>query len=135
MVPHTPWFPQLLMATNLASQLPHTGQPSMAEHVQSSNWVKALMNVGTYSSMQLRQAASPCPDVPAQLANALATSSHPEDAAAMAGATAGGNVAPGEMVGAGATGPDGNDGTGTEYGQPKKQSDPQMHASYARTPR
>jgi hypothetical protein len=131
MVPHTPWFPQLLMATNSASQLPPTGQPSMAEHVQSSNWVKALMNVGTYSSMQLRQAASPCPDVPAQLANALA---HPEDADARAGATAGGNV-PEDMVGAGATGPDGNDGTGTEYGQPKKQSDPQMHASYARTPR
>jgi hypothetical protein len=80
--------------------------------------------------MQRRQGASPSPDVLTHAANALATSSHAGDAAARAGATAGGND-PGEAtVGAGATGLVGNDGIGSAYGQPKKQSDPQWHASY-----
>lgn len=33
MVSQSPWFPQFAMATNSASQLPHSGQASMAEHV------------------------------------------------------------------------------------------------------
>lgn len=32
-VSQTPWFPQLAMAANSASQLPHSGQASIAEHV------------------------------------------------------------------------------------------------------
>jgi hypothetical protein len=80
--------------------------------------------------MQLMQADSPCPDVPTQAANALTAFSHSDDAAASAGATAGGNV-PEARVGGGTTGLDGYDGIGAEYGQPKKQSEPQWHVSYA----
>jgi hypothetical protein len=82
--------------------------------------------------MQLRQAASPCPDVPAQAAKALATFPHSDDdAAANAGATAGGNVSADVKVGGWAAGLVGKDGIGSEYGQPKKQSDPQLHVSKA----
>jgi hypothetical protein len=81
--------------------------------------------------MQVRQGASPCPDVPAQAANVLAASPHSDDAAANAGATAGGNVSADVKVGGWAAGLVGKDGIGSEYGQPKKQSDPQLHVSKA----
>jgi hypothetical protein len=90
--------------------------------------------------MQVRQAASPSPDAPAQAANLLASSPHPEDAEASAGATAGGNDDAGGIAGwSGATGLVESllllvvvvFAAGSEYGQPPKQADPQRHVSKA----